>query len=219
MPDRVIRESALTSETLAKFSAQAERLFWRLTVVADDSGRFDASPLVVKGRCFPLLIDKIKTGDIAKWLHELSDCIIFYTVNGKAYGAFRNWAKYQRVYGNKPKFPEPPADCGEVPQVPAVPPLNLNPNLITIDDKSIVVHQGCTPPLKVVPLRGSIIPPDFQFDERAELLAKSYGLNPHKEQAAFRDFFTAKGTVYKDWQAAFRNWLRNSVKFAQKGAS
>lgn len=67
--------------------------------------------------------------------------------------------------------------------------------------------------------RGSILPADFQFDERAELLAKSYGLNPHKEQAAFRDHFTAKGTVYKDWQAAFRNWLRNAVKFAQKGAS
>jgi hypothetical protein len=66
-------------------------------------------------------------------------------------------------------------------------------------------------------IRGSVFPEGFQFDERADALAKSYGLNPHKELAAFRDFHIAKGSVFKDWPAAFRTWLRNAVKFAKKG--
>jgi hypothetical protein len=64
--------------------------------------------------------------------------------------------------------------------------------------------------------RGSIYPDGFEPDERAQSLATSYGLNPHKELAAFRDHHTAKGSVFKDWQAAFRNWLRNSLKFNQR---
>lgn len=120
MPDRIIRESSLNSPSLAQLSHGAERLFWRITVVADDSGRFDANPLVLKARCFPLLVDQIKTADVAKWMSELSrECIQIYTVNGRQCGAFRNWSKYQRVYGNKSKFPDPPAECGESPQIPA----------------------------------------------------------------------------------------------------
>lgn len=64
--------------------------------------------------------------------------------------------------------------------------------------------------------RGSIFPPEFTFDERANELAQSYGLNPHKELAAFRDHAAAKGRICKDWQAAFRNWLRNTVKFKEQ---
>ena len=69
MPSRVIRESALNSPTLAKLSHGAERLFWRLTIIADDAGRFDAHPTVVKARCFPLLVDTLKTADVvfAQW--------------------------------------------------------------------------------------------------------------------------------------------------------
>lgn len=73
-------------------------------------------------------------------------------------------------------------------------------------------------PLTVVP-KASVYPDGFAFDERAEALAKSYGLNPHKELAAFRDHHAAKGSLFKDWQAAFRNWLRNSVKFAAKAVA
>lgn len=75
------------------------------------------------------------------------------------------------------------------------------------------------PPAKVVPLsRASGFPDGFQFNQRAEEMAKGYGLNVHKEFAAFRDHHVAKGSVFKDWDAAFRTWLRNAVKFAAKVA-
>lgn len=63
--------------------------------------------------------------------------------------------------------------------------------------------------------RAQVLPVDFTFDQRAEELAKGFGLNPHKEFAAFKDHAAAKGRICKDWQAAFRNWLRNSVKFKE----
>src|SRR5690349_9788219 len=53
-------------------------------------------------------------------------------------------------------------------------------------------------------------PDDFMFDDRAEKLADSYKLNVHKEFAAFRDHHQAIGSVFKDWQCAFRQWLRRA---------
>jgi hypothetical protein len=74
------------------------------------------------------------------------------------------------------------------------------------------------PRAKVVPLsRPSSFPDGFNFNERAEEMAKGRGLNVHQEFAAFRDHHVAKGSVFKDWDAAFRTWLRNAVKFAAKG--
>jgi hypothetical protein len=32
----------------------------------------------------------------------------------------------------------------------------------------------------------------------------------------FRDSHTAKGNVFADWDAAFRNWLRNAQRFARR---
>ncbi len=37
-----------------------------------------------------------------------------------------------------------------------------------------------------------------------------------KEIPQFRDYHTAKGSVMKDWDAAFRTWMRNSRKFGGK---
>jgi hypothetical protein len=106
---------------MARLSDGAERLFWRLTVVADDHGRFDAHPVTVKARCFPVMVDELKTSKVCAWLTELSiDHCLFYSVDGRPYGQFRKWAEYQRTYNQKSKFPEPPATSGESPGNPAL---------------------------------------------------------------------------------------------------
>lgn len=66
--------------------------------------------------------------------------------------------------------------------------------------------------------RGCVYPDEFAPDARAEEMALSYGLNVHKLHAAFKDHHLAKGTIFKDWQSAFRNWIRNEVKFSQRGS-
>jgi hypothetical protein len=60
-------------------------------------------------------------------------------------------------------------------------------------------------------------PENFEFDERAKLLAESLKLNPYKELALFHDKALANDYMYRDWQAAFRNWLRATNQFRLGG--
>lgn len=146
MPNRIIRESCCTSPTLDQLSDGAERMFWRLTTVADDQGRFDAHPSVLLAKCFPLKVTVLKTASVLKWILELEQAglAVLYTVDGREYGYFTNWSKYQRSYGNKPKHPDPscgklrqPAgDCGGLRESAALN-LNLNRDLESRIDTSI----------------------------------------------------------------------------------
>lgn len=126
MPNRIIKESCRTSPDLAKLGHGAERFFWRLTTGTDDQGRFDATPKVLLGACFPLLIGRISERDIRAWLLEMEQAglIVLYTVSGRDYGFFRNWAQHQRVYGRWSKYPDPElavspesaGSCGDSPE-------------------------------------------------------------------------------------------------------
>lgn len=108
MPNRIIKESALDSEDLDKLSNGAERLFWRLIVVADDFGRFEGSPQVVKARCFPRKVDTLRTSEVQTWMNELTPSLVrYYHVNGRQYGFFVNWLRHQQKRANKSKFPDP----------------------------------------------------------------------------------------------------------------
>lgn len=107
MPNRIIRESSRTSPTLDQISAEAERLFWRLITVADDHGRFEADPRILRATCFPLK-DDLKTDRVARWFLELVNCglVLTYAVNGKQYGEFTTWRKHQRIRAEKSKYPD-----------------------------------------------------------------------------------------------------------------
>src|SRR5437879_4265860 len=70
LPRRYAKESALTSPNLAQLSAGAERLFWRSMVKADDYGRFDADPEIVRGGCLPKVPCSLE--EVAGWLQEMA---------------------------------------------------------------------------------------------------------------------------------------------------
>lgn len=59
------------------------------------------------------------------------------------------------------------------------------------------------------------LPDDFQPNDTATQMAAELGLSIAGEQAAFEDHHAANGTKFKDWQAAFRTWLRNANRFAR----
>lgn len=67
------------------------------------------------------------------------------------------------------------------------------------------------------PSRGTTVPSDFTPDQTAVGIAASTGVDLEAELANFLDHHAARGTVFKDWQAGFRTWLRNAVKFGQRG--
>jgi len=57
-------------------------------------------------------------------------------------------------------------------------------------------------------------PTDWHPRNHEAASALASGLNCTAELAAFRDHHTAKGSRFTDWDAAFRTWLRNAVKFS-----
>lgn len=115
MPNRGIKESICSSETLSQISAEAERLFYRLIVNCDDFGRMDARPEIVRSKCFPLITDKLPIPLIESWLSELAvDLIILYTNNGKRYLQFVNWDKHNRVRASESKYPSCDDDGSEL---------------------------------------------------------------------------------------------------------
>jgi hypothetical protein len=56
-------------------------------------------------------------------------------------------------------------------------------------------------------------PEEFTFNEGHERLASGYGLNVRVELGAFKDKAKAKGWMNKDWDSAFRTWIRKAAEF------
>ena len=125
MPNRIIKESICTSEKLASLTDFEFRLWVGLITQADDSGRGDARPAIIKGRVFPLR-DRVTSKDIEAAVRGLAakGCVSLYTVGGKPYFWFPTWGEHQRIRDVKPKYPGPDeaddispqsaADCGDV---------------------------------------------------------------------------------------------------------
>ena len=111
MPNRIIKESLCSSEKIALLTDFEFRLWIGLITQADDTGRGDARPAIIKGHVFPLR-DRITVKDISGALHGLAakGCISLYEIDGRSYFWFPSWAKHQRIRDAKPKFPAPPSE-------------------------------------------------------------------------------------------------------------
>ena len=109
MPNRTIKESICTSDTIDQLSAEEERLFTRLIVNCEDYGRMEARPEIVRAKCFPLKVDQISILDIETWLKKLVEVelIVIYENHGKKYLQFINWEAHQSIRALKSKYPAP----------------------------------------------------------------------------------------------------------------
>tara|TARA_R110000868_G_scaffold19074_2_gene82556 strand:- start:4975 stop:5703 length:729 start_codon:yes stop_codon:yes gene_type:complete len=65
--------------------------------------------------------------------------------------------------------------------------------------------------------RATSIPDPFALEDTfVDALRKKHpSLDIGEQIDAFVDFHTAKGSVFKSWDAAFRTWCRNAVRFAE----
>lgn len=79
-----------------------------ITKMADDEGRFIATPVAVSGALFPH--DDIAPARIKKWLDEIEGegMVSIYRVNGGTYGCLTTWSRHQRPPHPSPStIPEP----------------------------------------------------------------------------------------------------------------
>lgn len=105
MPNRIIKESICTSDTIDELSWFEEVLFYRLIVKADDFGRYDGRVKILKGTLFPLKDITVK--DIEKALVKLSavGLVELYTVHGHPYLQLTTWSDHQNIRNTKSKYP------------------------------------------------------------------------------------------------------------------
>jgi len=97
---------------MALLSSDGERHFYRCLMTTDDFGCFEATPAIIKGRCYPL-IEKVTINKIIAFHQELEDAGIvrFWQEDGRNYGIFLKFSKHQRVRStHQRKTPPPPDD-------------------------------------------------------------------------------------------------------------
>ena len=108
MPNRIIKESICTSDTIDQLSPFEEIFFYRLIVNCDDYGRMDARPAILKAKHFPLK-ERLALRDVQSALQKLADtgCVRLYEVERKPYLCLPTWEVHQRVRNSKSKYPAP----------------------------------------------------------------------------------------------------------------
>lgn len=97
---------------IASLSIEARFLFTGLVVFADDDGRLEGDPVLIKSKIYPR-DENIKTEDIKKWLSEITSAGLIenYEVNSEPYISHPNWSKFQKLRSDRRKESNiPPPD-------------------------------------------------------------------------------------------------------------
>lgn len=106
MPNRIIKESICTSDTIDRLSWFDEVVFYRLIVNCDDYGRFDGRGAILKSRLFPLRggISERSIRDAVRRL-QAAGLVFCYQAEGRPYLQLTTWDKHQQVRAKKSKYP------------------------------------------------------------------------------------------------------------------
>ena len=114
MPARIIKQSICTSESMAALSWFEQILFIRLIVSADDFGRFDGRPAIIRGALFPL--DDVTVKAIRDALSKLSTqgMVNLYEVGGKPTLELTAWRKHNKPRAKESKYPSPDEYCSQM---------------------------------------------------------------------------------------------------------
>ena len=198
MPNRIIKESICTSDSLAELSWFEQNVFFRLIVLADDYGIYDARPAIIRGRAYPL--HSVTDKQISDALSKLAtvDMIYLYTVGGKPYLQLKTWGEHQQIRATKSKYPKPDeADLQSS---------DINCNQMISSDSNCPRNpiQSNTNPNPIS--KGRFTPP--ALDEVKTFCSEhGYGVDPEQ----FINYYEANGWMVgknkmKDWKAAVRTW-------------
>ena len=133
MPNRVIKESIRTSDTINELSWFEEVLFYRLIVSCDDYGRFDGRPAIIKGTLFPLK-EGVTTKNIESALSRLTSAGLVkrYVVDGKPYLSLPTWEQHQTIRAKRSRFPEQVEEGG----------MKSDDSKRNTDDRNLQAHEN-----------------------------------------------------------------------------
>lgn len=201
MPNRIIKESICTSDSIDQLSWFEEVVFYRLIVNCDDYGRFDGRAAIIKNRLFPLK-ESLTTKAVSEAVKKLANAgmVVLYEFEGKPYLYLPTWNDHQTVRAKRSRFPEPDESAkssasickqmnADVTVIQSNPNPNPNPNHIRESTRA----SRFTPP---------------SVEEVAEYCRERENI---VDAERFCDFYASKGwkvgkEPMKDWKAAVRTW-------------
>ena len=113
MPNRILRDWT-DSEPINSLTVQAEVFFVRLIMKADDFGRFNASPKLLRSLLFPIR-DGVRDTDITRWLAECESAGLLRVYTSSDAKPLLEICKFgQRSRAEKSKFEGPPSSDSQV---------------------------------------------------------------------------------------------------------
>ena len=201
MPNRIIKESICTSDSIDQLSWFEEVVFYRLIVNCDDYGRFDGRAAIIKNRLFPLK-ESLTTKAVSEAVKKLANAgmVVLYEFEGKPYLYLPTWNDHQTVRAKRSRFPEPDESAkssasickqmnADVTVIQSNPNPNPNPNHIRESTRA----SRFTPP--------SV--------EEVAAYCRERGNSVDAER--FCDYYEANGwkvgkNPMRDWKAAVRTW-------------
>lgn len=224
---RSILPGIWTDEAFASLPDGAALLYIGLLNEADDNGVFEWKPVTIKMRLRPATA--LTPSDIEAMLVtiEVSGMVRRYELDGKKYGAVRNFVKWQRPKSPKGVHPtsedirnylgfnedgsRPRAGTGRPPSDETSEPLPNSPG--TTSEQSCQREEG-----------GG----KREEEEGRESNARARPISPEwkpkdpksdpAEVARFVSYNVAKGTVMADWDAAWDVWLSRTADFGKAKA-
>ena len=213
MPNRILKESICTSESIDRLSWLEEVTFYRLIVNCDDYGRMDARPPILRARLFPLktLTDKQVQSAIESL--RSAGMIDLYKVDGRSYLQIRQWARHQQIRSKKSKFPAPDANFQSD---------DITCNQMISDAPVIQSESESESESESARARKRAAPFTPPTPDEVAAYCRERGNAVDAER--FCDFYASKGWMIgnqrmKDWRAAVRTWeKRGETQAAQRAA-
>lgn len=222
---RHLKPEFFTDKHVVSMSPLARLLYQGLWCYAADCGHVDDEPIELKMRILPadncnveeLLGELVKYGRIVRengaiYLPKLSE----HARVDKRYETACDWCKSRRDHGvtdpsgdTSPAVPTQGPQRGPVGVTRADPPNHDADGDGDGDGEVMVMGADKPPPRK----RGHQIPDTWRPNQAHADFAAEKGIHLQRQVDKFRDHHKAKQSVFKDWDAAFRNWLRNAEEW------
>lgn len=213
MPDRIVRDELLESEKWLSLKDNADRLaFVALLLRADSLGNFSAEPFRLMRMWRDFGINSVAL--VAKTLSELADHDLVRLYKAEEKPLLHVPRFNQRTRYLKRVFPPSPWTSDEQKQQlknnspDSHPPIT---GLSPVEVKRSEVKRSKS-------IGAKVALESFEVTEPMSEWAVGLGLPQQRvmpETSKFFDHHVSKGSAFKDWDAAWRNWMRNAIQFTK----
>lgn len=215
MPNRIIKESVCSSETVDSLSWFEEVFFYRLIVNCDDYGRMDARPAILRSRLFPLKSVTDKQMMSALGSLRSAGMIDLYEVDGRSFLQIRTWERHQSIRAKKSRYPAPVGNvnaidfnCKQVhANVPVIQSESESESEYEYESESNAGEtraQGRPAPQKYGEYKNVLL-----TDEEMDKLKAEFPSDFEARIERLSSYIASTGKSYKNHLATIRNWARN----------